>query len=130
MFFRLTASAFLCAALVACGGGSESSTSTPSPTTTATPKVEIASVGATQTIDQVGSYRLEISGLSNNLTVAADDGITVLSIMGNNNVVVLLDGATVNSIDVTGVGNTISLPANQKPALSVTGVNSKVVNRP
>lgn len=137
MFYRLTISALFCVALAACGGGggdtstsSSSGSSSTTTTATTTPKVDIFANGTTATIDQVGSYELLVTGNDNVLTVAAGDGITVLSVTGVGNTITLLAGATVNSIDITGTGNTISLPATQKPALSITGINNQVINRP
>lgn len=133
MFYRLTISTLFCAALAACGGGggdTSTSSSTTTTTTTTTPKVDVFSNGTTATIDQVGAYQLLVTGNDNVLTVAADDGITVLSVTGLRNTITLLNGATVNSIDITGIGNVISLPANQKPAQSISGMNNQVINRP
>jgi hypothetical protein len=129
MLFRSTATALLCGALMACGGGDASSPATVAPVPKVTPRVEVTATGTTQSIDQVESYQLVVSGSSNTVMVAGDDGITVLSVTGNNNTVVLLDGASVNAVELLGSGNTVSLPPNQKPTVTSTGADNQVFNR-
>lgn len=108
-------------ALTACGGGGDA---------TETPTLTISGVGITQTINQAGAYNLNMSGVGHIVNVAAGNNVVKLTMSGTNSSVTIADGATLAEVVISGIDNTVSVPKGMKPTETISGIGSRVVERP
>ncbi len=115
--WRMRRLAFSALFLAACG-----SSATPSSTT-----VDITQNGTVETVSQPGSYTLDISGDSDQITLAASQVVSAIEISGTSNLLTIGTNESITTITVEGLDNTIEIPVGSHFAITDNGTGTQVL---
>ena len=107
--------------LAACGGGGDVKDDGN--------HVTVDGANITTTIDKTNSFDIAISGINDDVTIAAKNTVSTMTISGANNDVVISPNVIINNIELNGTDNTLYLPVDYFPAVSLSGTGNKVVHR-
>ena len=116
---------FVCFISVGCGGGSGGGNDDSSTVKT----INVSGVGTTTVVNEGGKYNLNISGVSNNITITYGNEVEELKVSGTSNVITIENGVTVSSFTMSGASNTVFVPFGSSISFTGSGVGNVLKTR-
>jgi len=90
--------------------------------------VKISGIGQDVSVSHPGCFDLEVSGEGQTVRVPTGNAVRMLRVSGIRHEIAVSGGTSVQSVWLSGVGSTVHLPKNVHPAVSISGVDGRVLN--